>query len=98
MAQEVTIRFIRNYTAEPLGNALSDVAQKAGLQIKTEFGAYDNLGAEIATLASSPSPPEFAVVTIDLEYFSGGLSSPKWDFGGVKSGFESLLHAIDAVP
>ncbi len=55
-----------------------------GLQsVKTCFGAYDNLGAEIATLASSPESPSIVMVTIDLDYFSGGIYSPKWGLAEV---------------
>jgi len=57
MGTELTIQFIRNYTAEPIGNVLQEAAALLGLSVKTSFGAFDNLGAEIATLASCPEPP-----------------------------------------
>jgi len=98
MGTELTIQFIRNYTAEPIGNALREAAAPTGLSVKTNFGAFDNLGAEIATLTSCPEPPAVVVVTIDLEYFSGGIFSPKWQMAEVVKDFNSLLAAIDAIP
>ena len=98
MGTEIAIRFIRNYTAEPIGNAVEEAAQKIGLAVQAQYGDYDNLGAEIAALASSRELPTMVVVTIDLEYFAGGIYSPKWDFGQVVDSFNSLLSAIDALP
>ena len=92
------MQFIRNYTAEPIGNAVQEAASRIGLSVKTALGAYENLGAEIATLASCPKPPSMVVITIDLEYFSGGIFSPKWDRARVINDFNSLLAAVDAVP
>jgi FkbH-like protein len=98
MRTELTIQFIRNYTAEPIGNAVQEAAKKIGLSVKTQFGAYDNLGAEIATLAASDEPPGIIVVTIDLEYFSGGIFSPHWKLAQTIDDFNALLGAIDAIP
>src|SRR6185436_17984794 len=62
------------------------------------FGAYDNLGAELATLAAeSTNPADFVVLTIDLEYFCGGLYSPKWDAAQVKRELDLVLAAVDAI-
>ncbi len=98
MGTEITIQFIRNYTAEPIGNALQEAAAPLGLSVKINFGAFDNLGAEIATLASGTEPPAIVVVTIDLDYFSGGIFSPRWQLAQVINDFNSLLAAIDAIP
>ncbi|MST93988.1 MAG: HAD-IIIC family phosphatase [Pedosphaera sp.] len=98
MGAELTIQFVRNYTAEPLGDAVQEAAQPIGLAVKTQFGAFDNLGAEIAALSSAPEPPAIVVVTIDLDYFSGGLFSPKWQLAQVMDDFNSLLAAIEAIP
>jgi FkbH-like protein len=98
MAAELTIQFIRNYTAEPIGLAVQAAAEPLGLSVKTHFGAYDNLGAEIATLSSSQKPPSIIIITVDLEYFSGGLFSPVWRLPEVISEFNTLLAAIDAIP
>lgn len=98
MGAELTIQFIRNYTAEPIGNAVEEAAREIGLSVKTQYGAYDNLGAEIATLASSTDLPSIVIITIDLGYFCGGIFSPKWDFAQVSDEFNSLLAAIDAIP
>jgi FkbH-like protein len=98
MGAELTIQFIRNYTAEPIGHALQEAVGQIGLSVKTQFGAYDNLGAEIATLSSSQETPSIVIVTIDLEYFSGGIFSPKWELAQVINDFNSLLAAIDAIP
>ncbi len=98
MGSELTIQFVRNYTAEPIGNALQEAAQKIGLSVKTLFGAYDNLGAEIAALSSSPDSPAILIVTIDLDYFSGGIYSPRWNLSEVIDDFNHLLAAVDAVP
>jgi FkbH-like protein len=98
MGTELTIQFIRNYTAEPIGNVLQEAAALLGLSVKTSFGAFDNLGAEIATLASCPEPPAVVVLTIDLDYFSGGIFSPQWQLGQAFNDFNSLLAAIDAIP
>ena len=38
------------------------------------------------------------VITIDLEYFSGGIFSPRWDRAQVTDDFNSLLTAVDAIP
>ena len=97
MGAELTIRFIRNYTVEPIGNAVQEAAEQIGLSVKTHFGGYDNLGAEIATLSSSQETPSIVIITIDLDYFSGGIFSPKWDPGQVINDFKSLLAAIDAL-
>src|SRR5690348_7546762 len=98
MLPELTIQFVRNYTVEPIGNAVEEAAQQIGLSVKTSFGAYENLGAEIATIASYPEPPSIVVVTIDLDYFSGGIYSPKWDLAEIINDFNTLLAAIDAIP
>jgi FkbH-like protein len=98
MGTELTIQFIRNYTAEPIGEKLTELAAPLGLSVKNSFGAFDNLGAEIATLASATQPPAVVVVTIDLEYFSGGLFSPNWQLNEVLNDFNSLLAAIDNIP
>jgi FkbH-like protein len=98
MATELTIQFIRNYTAEPIGDAVGEGAQAVGLSVKSDFGAYDNLGAEIALLASSPEPPSVVVITIDLEYFSGGIFSPRWNIAHAVDDLNALLAAIDALP
>ena len=98
MGTELTVQFIRNYTAEPIGHALQEAAGKVGLSLKTLWGAYDNLGAEIATLSSCPKPPEIVIVTIDLEYFAGGLFSSQWHLAQVVDELNSLLAAIDAIP
>ena len=98
MGTELTIQFIRNYTAEPIGNALQEAAAPMGLSVKTNFGAFDNLGAEIAALASCPEPPAIVIVTIDLDYFAGGAFSPKWQIAEIINDFNSLLAAIDSIP
>jgi FkbH-like protein len=98
MGVALTIQFIRNYTAEPIGNALEAAAAPLGLSIKTTLGAFDNLGAEIAALACCPEPPAIVIVTIDLDYFSGGAFSPKWELAQVINDFNSLLAAIEIIP
>src|SRR5260370_17723267 len=98
MQAELTMQFIRNCTAEPIGNAVQEAASQIGLSVKTVLGAYENLGAEIALLASCSEPPSIVVITIDLEYFSGGIFSPKWDRTQVINDFNSLLAAVDAIP
>ena len=95
---EVSVHFIRNYTAEPIGLALQEQAQEVGARVKTEFGAYENIGAEIAALSASPELPAMVIVTIDLELFVGGMFSPKWDFAQVRAEFEAVLKAIDSIP
>src|SRR5262245_50682799 len=97
MGLELTIQFVRNYTAEPIGNALREAAEKLGLSVKTHFGAYDNLGAEIANIHSSKEPPSIVVVTIDLNYFSGGIFSTKWDIARAIDDYRALLATIDAL-
>jgi len=97
MATELTIQFIRNYTAEPLGNAIQEAAKQVGLSVKASFGAYDNLGAEIASLDANQEGPSFAVITISLDYFSGGIFSPNWDRTEVINDFKRLLDAIDTL-
>lgn len=98
MKEPVTIQFIRNYTAEPIGLALQETAQRSGISIRTEFGAYDNLGAELAELASRTELPAMVALTIDLEFFAGGIFSPNWRLEPVMDDFGKLLDAIDAVP
>jgi FkbH-like protein len=98
MAAELTIQFVRNYTAEPIGLALQETAPKIGLSIKTQFGAYDNLGAEIAGLASSPEAPSIVILTIDLEFLSGGIFSPNWRLEEVRDDLQTLLGALDNLP
>jgi FkbH-like protein len=98
MGTELTMQFIRNYTAEPIGIAVREAAKQTGLTVKTHFGAYDNLGAEIATLSSSQETATFVMVTIDLDYFSGGIFSPKWQLSGMVDDFKALLAAVDAIP
>src|SRR4051812_12830770 len=97
MGSELTIHFFRNYTAEPLGNAIQDRAKQVGLSAKATFGAYDNLGAEIASLGSSEDIPSFAILTISLDYFSGGIFSPRWDRAEVIADFKRLLDAVEAL-
>src|SRR6185437_3380184 len=97
MPQELTIQVVRNYTVEPIGEALHEAAQKIGVSVKTEFGAYDNLGVEIASLAAAPTPPSIVLVTIDLDYFAGGIHSPKWDLAETVNELNSILDAIDAI-
>ena len=98
MASDLTIQFIRNYTAEPVGEALQEAADRLGLSVKTVFGAFDNLGVEIATLATCQELPAVVVVTIDLEYFSCGIFSPHWQLEQIVNDFNSLLAAIDSIP
>lgn len=93
-----TIRFIRNYTAEPIGLALQELGQKSGLSIKTEFGAYDNLGAELAVLASSSQSSSTLILTIDLDYFAGGIFSSDWRIEVAVDEFRALLDAVDSMP
>jgi FkbH-like protein len=97
MGSELTIHFFRNYTAEPLGNAIQDRAKQFGLSAKATFGAYDNLGAEIASLGSSEDIPSFAILTISLDYFSGGIFSPRWDRAEVIADFKRLLDAVETL-
>src|ERR1039457_4764539 len=98
MGSELTIQFIRNYTAEPIGNAVQEAAEQIGLSVKAQFGAFDNLGAEIAALSSGLETPSTVVVTIDLDYFSGGPFSSKWRLAQVIDDLNSLLAAIDLIP
>jgi FkbH-like protein len=98
MSVELTIHFIRNYTAEPVRIAVQEAAQRIGLSVKTDFGAYDNLGAEIAALSSREELPSFVVITIDFEFFSGGVFSPNWNRARVIDDFNALLAAVDAIP
>src|SRR3984957_4088298 len=98
MAAELTIHFVRNYTAEPIGDGVRESGQVIGLSIKTAFGAYDNLGAEIATLSSSAEPPAIVIVTVDLDYFSGGIFSPRLTLAQAVDDLNALLAAIDALP
>lgn len=93
-----TIHFVRNYTAEPIGLALEEMAQKDGVSVKTEFGAYDNLGVELARLASLPQTPSIVILTIDLEYFAGGLYSPNWRLEQVVEALRTLLGVVDSMP
>src|SRR5436190_11269741 len=97
MGPELTIQFIRNYTAEPIGHAVREAATQIGLPVKTQFGGYDNLGAEIANLVSSHEPPAIVIVTIDLDYFAGGIFSPKWNITQVTNDLTALLAAVDAL-
>ena len=96
MPAEAVIQFIRNYTVEPVAYALQEAAQKLAISVKANFGAYDNLGPEIAALVSATAPPQFVALTIDLDYFAGGIFSPKWDLGQAKSDLNALLGAIEA--
>jgi FkbH-like protein len=95
---ELTIRFIRNYTTEPIGNTVQDAARNLGLAVQVQHGDYDNLGAEIAALSSSGNVPSLVILAIDLDYFAGGVYSPKWDFNQVADSLNSLLNAVDALP
>src|SRR5215469_10187780 len=96
--EALTVQFIRNYTAEPIGLALDEIAKKNGFSIVTSFGAYDNLGPEIAELASNQNPPSTVILTIDLEYFAGGIFSPNWRLEEAIAELQSLLGAVDALP
>ncbi len=98
METGLTIQFIRNYTVEPIADALQEAAAKSGLTVQTTFGGFDNLGVEIAALAKATTPPATVVVSIDLDYFSGGKYSPKWNQAEIVDEFNTLLAAIDAVP
>lgn len=98
MNQQLTIQFIRNYTAEPIGLALQEAGRKSGFDIKTEFGAYDNLGAELAAVATRARTPSFVILTIDLEYFAGGIFSPNWRLEQAMEEMGALLNAIDMFP
>jgi FkbH-like protein len=98
MGEDLIIQFIRNYTAEPIGNAVQELAQQAGIPINAQFGAYDNLGTEIATLSAASKPPSIVVVTIDLDYFCGGIYSPRWNLAEIVDEFKLLLAAIDTIP
>jgi FkbH-like protein len=98
MGVDFTIQVIRNYTAEPIGEAVQEAGGKIGLTIKTSFGAFDNVGPEIAMLATAADAPAIVVVTIDLEYFSGGIFSPKWTLAQAVDDLNAVLAAIDAVP
>jgi len=98
MAGDLTIRIIRNYTAEPMAEVIKEAAQRIGLAVQAELGAFDNVGAEIAALASDTQPPPLAIVTIDLDYFSGGLFSPKWSLAQAVNAFRAVLAAIETVP
>ncbi|PYJ08524.1 MAG: hypothetical protein DME25_01280, partial [Verrucomicrobia bacterium] len=91
MPPQLTVQFIRNYTAEPIGNALVEAAMEVGVLISPRYGAFDNLGAEVAALARSEQPPAMVVVTIDLAYFSGGIFSPGWSVAQVTDDLTTLL-------
>ena len=97
MGPELTIRFIRNYTAEPIGQAVQEAAGQLGLSVITQFGAYDNLGAEIASIHSIAEPPSIVVITIDLDYFSGGPFAPTWNLTQTINDLQALLAAVDAL-
>src|SRR5438093_5832034 len=98
MPPQLTVQFIRNYTAEPIGNALVEAAMEVGVLVSPRYGAFDNLGAEVAALARSEQPPAMVVVTIDLAYFSGGIFSPGWSVAQVTDDLTTLLGAVEAVP
>lgn len=98
MKQELPVQFIRNYTAEPIGLALREMAQRAGISITTQFGAYDNLGGELAGLVTQPELPAIVILTIDLEYFAGGIFSPSWRLEEAARHLQTLLSAVDPAP
>ncbi len=98
MGAALTIQFIRNYTAEPIGEAVQEAAGKLGLSVDTVFGAFDNVGVEIAEQPSALEVAEVVLVTIDLEYFSGGIFSPKWSLPQAVDDLNAMLSAIDAIP
>src|ERR1043165_6548601 len=96
MPPELTIQIIRNDTAEPIGLAVQEAAQQIGLSVKTHFGPYENLGAETAALSASAEAPAVAVLTMDLDYFAGGIFAPGWSQAEAASELDALLVAADA--
>jgi FkbH-like protein len=98
MTKDLEIAYIRNYTVEPIARAVEECAPQIGLSIKSRLGAFDNIGPEIAALASSGQAPPVVVISIDLEYFSGGLFAAKWSRAQMLDDFKLLLAAVDAVP
>ncbi len=98
MNPPLRIQFIRNYTAEPIGLALQEAARKVGISVEPQFGAYDNLGVELAEIISAAEPPGMVVLTIDLEFFAGGIFSPAWSLDMAMEEFRVLLSAVDALP
>ncbi|MDP3849578.1 MAG: HAD-IIIC family phosphatase [Luteolibacter sp.] len=98
MKSTLEIGFIRNYTVEPIGNALREAALQLGMTTNLRFGAYDNLGMEIAMLSSCKTRPSYVVVSVDLDFFCSGFFSSNWDRDQVVSEFNMLLSAIDSIP
>jgi predicted enzyme involved in methoxymalonyl-ACP biosynthesis len=98
MMAEQVVHFIRNYTAEPLGNALQEAASKAGLAVKATFGAYENMAVELAGLGSTQEVPSIVILTIDLDYFAGGLFSPQWKHEQAVEELKTILSAVAALP
>lgn len=98
MKKPSTFQFIRNYTVEPIGSALAESAKESNFSIESTYGSFDNLGTEILNIRTSDNPPTFVVLTIDLDYFCGGIYSPNWKRSQVVDEFNQLLNAIDTIP
>jgi FkbH-like protein len=98
MTKPLTFQFIRNYTVEPIGSALAESAKESNFSIELTYGSFDNLGTEILNIRISDNPPTFVVLTIDLDYFCGGIYSPNWKRSQVVDEFNQLLNAVDTIP
>src|ERR1043166_2925323 len=97
MSAALTVQFIRNYTAEPIGLAVEDLARKLGIPVQPQFGAYDNAGPELALLAGSESLPGLVILTLDIDYLSGGICSPKWHAAQATSDLKTLLDIVEVI-
>jgi FkbH-like protein len=94
----IEIHFVRNYTVEPVGNAISDLMEELKIPANLTYGSYDNLGYEISQIGKADNPPSYLFISVDLNYFAGGFYSKNWNREESLREFEHLVAAVDSVP
>jgi FkbH-like protein len=98
MSTEVHIHFVRNFTVEPIGRAIVEALSSEGVSARDTYGAYGNVGFELAGFAQGNETPTYLVLSLDLEYFAGGFHSPLWSRDEALGEFGLLLGAIERIP
>lgn len=94
--KSLPIRFVRNFTVEPIAEALKPHAAALGLELDPVFGAYDNVVPEI--LEAAIAPPDILIIALDLEFFAGGLYNPHWTLAQARDELENLFGAVESLP
>ncbi len=95
---QMKVQFIRNYTAEPLGEALANLLAKCPTGFEATFGAYGNVLPELFDIASSKVAPNVLVLTLHLDFFGAGIHSSLWNFAEAEAELNQILRTVEKLP